>query len=218
MQKRNYSKELTALLQTIQGTPRLLLHACCAPCSSYVLEYLSDYFAIDVFFYNPNIAPEEEFEKRRDELERLIAQMPAKNPVRLLPSSYDGQRFQGVAFGLESAPEGGARCARCFRLRLEETAKLAADGKYDYFTTTLSISPLKNAQLLNQIGEELAERYHVKHLPADFKKQNGYKRSIELSREYQLYRQDYCGCIYSKAEREMKKSEGAEVCQSPEME
>lgn len=215
MQKKNYAKELTKLLETLQEPKRLLLHACCAPCSSYVLEYLSDYFEIDVLFYNPNIAPESEYNKRRTELERLICELPTKNRVRLLPCDYDGNVFAQIAKGLETAPEGGARCVKCFRLRLEQTAQLAAHDKYDYFTTTLSISPLKNAQLLNQIGEELAAKYGVAHLPSDFKKQNGYKRSIELSRQYELYRQDYCGCIYSKAEREaVKRGEEVHVCNS----
>lgn len=213
MQKRNYAKELTALLPTLPQPGRLLLHACCAPCSSYVLEYLSDYFEIDILFYNPNIAPQSEFEKRRAELQRLISQLPTKYPVRLLPVDYDGEAFTAAAKGLETAPEGGARCAKCFRLRLEETARRCKEGGYDYFTTTLSISPLKNAQLLNQIGEELAQQYGVTHLPSDFKKQNGYKRSIELSRQYELYRQDYCGCIYSKAEREAAKRGEEAPCQ-----
>lgn len=212
MQRKNYAKELTKLLETLHEPKRLLLHACCAPCSSYVLEYLSDYFEIDVLFYNPNIAPESEYNKRRAELERLIAELPTRHLVRLLPCDYDGNSFTQAAKGLETAPEGGARCAKCFRLRLEQTAKFAARDKYDYFTTTLSISPLKNAQLLNEIGEELAAEYGVAHLPSDFKKKNGYKRSIELSRKYHLYRQDYCGCIYSKAEREVAKREEAEKC------
>lgn len=200
---RNYSKELEGLLQKLeQGgeVPTLLLHACCAPCSSYVLEYLSRYFSISILYYNPNIAPKEEYKKRRAELARLVSSMPLVHPVSLIPCEYDGGAFARIAKGYEDAPEGGERCERCFRLRLEEAARAAKRLGCDYFTTTLSISPLKNAGLLNAIGEEVGREIGVKHLPADFKKKNGYKRSIELSREYGLYRQDYCGCVYSKEE------------------
>lgn len=206
----NYAKKLDALIASLpQGAPRptLLLHACCAPCSSAVLEYLTRYFDISLLYYNPNISPYAEYQKRLAELERLIAQMPMDHPPRLTPCSYDSEAFDRMAAGLEEEPEGGARCLRCYRLRLEEAARTARDLGLDYFTTTLSISPLKNAQALNRIGEELGERYGVKHLPGDFKKREGYKRSIELSREYGLYRQDYCGCVYSKAQRERQKQE-----------
>ena len=198
MQKRNYQKELESVLSTLTGTPRLLLHSCCAPCSSYVLEYLSQYFAITVLYYNPNISPKEEYELRKAEQIRLIQEGNWKNPVTFLDCDWDNDAFSAISDGLESAPEGGVRCFACYRLRLEAAAKAAKEGNFDYFTTTLSISPLKNAEKLNAIGEELAAIYGVKHLPADFKKKEGYKRSIELSRLYHLYRQNYCGCIYSK--------------------
>lgn len=205
---RNYSKELEAVLRGIEAggaSPSLLLHACCAPCSSYVLEYLSRYFSISILYYNPNIAPEAEYDKRKAELERLVSSMPMKNPVTLLPCEYDGGAFEKAAKGLEDVPEGGERCMRCFRLRLRRTAEEAKRRGFDYFTTTLSISPLKNAAALNRIGEEVGAEVGVRHLPADFKKRDGYKRSLELSREYSLYRQDYCGCVYSKAQRQMRK-------------
>ena len=182
-------------------TPRLLLHSCCAPCSSYVLEYLSEYFSITVFYYNPNIYPPEEFGKRVEEQERLIRELPAKHPVSFLEGPYEPERFYEMAKWLEQIPEGGERCFRCYRLRLLETAQMARAGSFDYFTTTLSISPLKNAQKLNEIGTRLAEEYGVPYLFSDFKKRNGYKRSTELSAEYGLYRQDYCGCVYSLRER-----------------
>lgn len=208
MNKQNYQKELDRLLEGIEKegrTPRLFLHSCCAPCSSYVLEYLSRYFEITVFFYNPNISPAEEYEKRVEEIRRMIGEMEFAHPVDLVEGEYDPQVFFQMAKGMEHIPEGGERCFGCYRLRMEEAARLAKEGNYDYFTTTLSISPLKNAQKINEIGEELAEIYQVSHLPSDFKKKNGYKRSIELSREYGLYRQDYCGCVFSKREREENK-------------
>lgn len=208
MNKRNYQKELDRLLEGIEKegrTPRLFLHSCCAPCSSYVLEYLSRYFEITVFFYNPNISPAEEYEKRVEEIRRMIGEMEFVHPVKLVEGEYDPQMFFRMAKGMEHIPEGGERCFGCYRLRMEEAARLAKEGNYDYFTTTLSISPLKNAQKINEIGEELAEIYQVSHLPSDFKKKNGYKRSIELSGEYELYRQDYCGCVFSKREREENK-------------
>ena len=208
MNKRNYQKELDRLLEGIDKegrTPRLFLHSCCAPCSSYVLEYLSRYFEITVFFYNPNISPAEEYEKRVEEIRRMIGEMEFAHPVELVEGEYDPQVFFQMAKGMEHIPEGGERCFGCYRLRMEEAARLAKEGNYDYFTTTLSISPLKNAQKINEIGEELAEIYQVSHLPSDFKKKNGYKSSIELSGEYELYRQDYCGCVFSKREREENK-------------
>ena len=207
MNIRNYQKELDRLIGQIQKenkVPSLFLHSCCAPCSSYVLEYLSKYFDITVFYYNPNIYPEEEYRKRVQEITRLVNSMEFEHPVKLIEGRYDPQKFFRMAKGLEDIPEGGERCFRCYRQRMEEAAKLAKEGGYDYFTTTLSISPLKNAARINEIGEELAEIYHVTHLPSDFKKKNGYKRSIELSHEYDLYRQNYCGCIYSKREASNK--------------
>ena len=189
MNKRNYQRELDQLLEHTQKeekVPCLFLHSCCAPCSSYVLEYLSQYFEITVFFYNPNISLEEEYRKRVAEIRRLVAAMSFTHPVHIMEGTYDPQIFYEMARGLERVPEGGERCFKCYRLRMEEAAKLAKEGNYDYFTTTLSISPLKNAEKINEIGEELAEIYEVKHLPSDFKKKNGYKRSIELSHEYGL--------------------------------
>lgn len=200
MNKINYQKELDKVIEVLQRqgrVPRLLLHSCCAPCSSYVLEYLSRYFEITVFYYNPNIYPPEEFGKRVEEQKRLIAQLPAEHPISFLDGPYEPERFYEMARGLEQVPEGGARCFKCYRLRLTETAEMARAGKYDYFTTTLSISPLKNAEKLNEIGGQLAKDYGVDYLYSDFKKRNGYKRSTELSREYGLYRQDYCGCEFS---------------------
>ena len=200
----NYQKELDKVIEVLQRqgrVPRLLLHSCCAPCSSYVLEYLSRYFEITVFYYNPNIYPPEEFGKRVEEQKRLIAQLPAEHPISFLDGPYEPERFYEMARGLEQVPEGGERCFKCYRLRLTETAEMARAGKYDYFTTTLSISPLKNAEKLNEIGGQLAKDYGVDYLYSDFKKRNGYKRSTELSREYGLYRQDYCGCVFSMRER-----------------
>lgn len=210
--KRNYQKEMEKILQSEtaiplqQHTQTLLLHSCCAPCSSYVLEYLSEYFAITVFYYNPNIYPETEYALRVEEQKRLIEQLPAKHPISLIEGHFDPKEFYQAVKGLEHIPEGGERCHACFRLRLNETAKLAAGQNFDYFTTTLTISPLKNAPKLNAIGEELAAAYGIRWLPSDFKKKNGYKRSTELSAEYGLYRQDYCGCVFSKREQEIRKS------------
>lgn len=204
--KRNYQKELEVILQEIKGkneqaVPKLFLHSCCAPCSSYVLEYLSEYFAVTVFYYNPNISPQQEYEMRVEEMERLIAEMQFSNPVTLEKGEYCPEKFFEMAKGMEAIPEGGERCFQCYRMRMEETARLAAQGEYDYFTTTLSISPLKNSQKINEIGEELEQLYGVKHLPSDFKKKNGYKRSIELSAEHQLYRQNFCGCVFSRKDK-----------------
>lgn len=205
---RNYQKELEKLLQEKEEKKEpltLFLHSCCAPCSSYVLEYLSHYFAITVFYYNPNIFPEEEYAKRVEEQERLIEQMKTEYPVKFLAGDYKPQDFYDAVKGMEKLPEGSDRCFVCYELRMREAAKLAAEGGYDYFTTTLSISPLKNAAKINEIGEKLALEYGVKHLPSDFKKKNGYQRSIVLSKEYGLYRQDYCGCVYSMEERKRQK-------------
>ena len=201
--RRNYQKELEAVLEKVKNEgklPSLLLHACCAPCSSYVLEYLSGFFEITVLYYNPNISPREEYEKRVEELKRLIHEMPFPNPVHMIEGEYEPERFFACAKGMENVPEGGERCFACYRLRLEKTARIAAKMGFDYFTTTLSISPLKNAARLNEIGEELGEIYRISHLPADFKKKNGYLRSLAVSREYDLYRQDFCGCVYSRRE------------------
>lgn len=202
--KKNYQLLLDKELQklTAEGrVPKLLLHSCCAPCSSYTLEYLSKYFEITVFYYNPNIYPEEEYQKRVAELERFISEFPAEHPIKLIKGSYDPDEFFSAVRGLEDIPEGGERCFACYRLRLEKTAQLAAELGADYFTTTLSISPYKNAEKLGEISEELEGIYKVRALPTDLKKRDGYKRSIELSAEYGLYRQDYCGCVFSKQER-----------------
>ena len=242
---RNYQKELDKIIESIgsddKSTPTLLLHSCCAPCSSYVLEYLREYFRITVFYYNPNISMEEEYRKRVAEQKRLIAayneevsgkdaqnvnlgseqlqgrgvqnvqeQEKSNNNTRyimdFIEGDYEPECFYEIARGLEQCPEGGDRCFNCYELRLRETAKRAQAGKYDYFATTLTISPLKNAVKLNEIGERLAAEYGVSWLPSDFKKKGGYQRSIELSKEYDLYRQDYCGCVYSKEERERQRS------------
>ncbi|MBO5265692.1 MAG: epoxyqueuosine reductase QueH [Ruminiclostridium sp.] len=201
----NYQKLLDKTIDGIKGesrTPSLLLHACCAPCSSYVLEYLSEYFSITVFYYNPNITEEDEYRKRVEEEKRLISEMPLKNKVSFIEGRYDTERFFEIAKGKENIPEGGARCFDCYRLRIAETARVAKENGFDFFTTTLSISPLKNAQKLNEIGAEEAEKVNIPYLFSDFKKREGYKRSIKLSAEYKLYRQNYCGCIYSKKEAE----------------
>ena len=198
---RNYQKELERLIETWrkeEDVPSLLLHSCCAPCSSYVLEYLSQYMKITVFYYNPNIYPPEEYRMRTEEQQRLIQSMKTKYPVTFLEGTYCPQEYYEAVRGLEKEPEGGARCEVCFRMRLAEAAKMAEAGKFDYVTTTLSISPLKNAAKLNQIGEEEAAKHGVCYLPSDFKKKNGYKRSVELSEEYGLYRQNYCGCVFSR--------------------
>lgn len=210
MQKINYQKELDKIINGIKETdeaPKLLIHSCCAPCSSYVLEYLSQYFKITVFYYNPNIYPEEEYDKRVEEQKRLIKELPVKNPVEFIEGRFDPAEFYDAVRGLEQVKEGGERCFACFRLRLEETAKLAKRLGADYFTTTLSISPHKNAQKLNEIAGELSRIYDIKNLPSDFKKKEGYKRSVELSAEYHLYRQDYCGCVFSQREAGLRRSE-----------
>ena len=203
MQKINYQKLMEneiAHNRQEQKVPALLLHSCCAPCSSYVLEYLSNYFKITVFYYNPNITEEAEYKKRVAEQARLISELDTVYPIQLVEGKYDPQRFYEITKGMEQMDEGGERCFACYRLRLEEAAKLAADGCFDYVTTTLSISPMKNAEKLNEIGAEVGEKYGILWLFSDFKKKNGYKRSIELSHEHALYRQNYCGCVFSKKE------------------
>ena len=203
--KRNYQRELEQILEDLKKegkVPKLFLHSCCAPCSSYVLEYLSEYFEITVFYYNPNIYPPQEYEERAREQKRFIEQFPARYPISYVEGNYDTKRFYEMAKGLEHIPEGGERCFRCYELRMREAAMLAKEGGYDFFTTTLSISPLKNAQKLNEIGEALQTELGIRHLPSDFKKKGGYQRSTQLSKEYELYRQNYCGCVFSKNERE----------------
>ena len=204
----NYQLKLDKELERITAegrVPRLLLHVCCAPCSSYVLEYLSRYFDITVCFYNPNISPKSEYDYRAQELTRLTREMPLPHPVLCRIADYDPAAFAAIAKGLENESEGGERCTACYRLRLTETAKIAASEGFDYFTTTLSISPLKDAVRLNTIGGELSQKYGVPYLYSDFKKREGYKRSIQLSAEHNLYRQDYCGCAFSKAEAARRK-------------
>ena len=195
---KNYSLELEKIIESLNGTPTLLLHSCCAPCSSYVLNYLSDYFKITVLYYNPNISPIEEYEKRKQEQIRLINEMPFKNEVSILDCDYDNDKFEALARGLEEEKEGGPRCFKCYNLRLEKTALLAKENNFDYFGTTLTVSPYKNSQKLNEIGATLEEKYNIPYLYSDFKKKEGYKKSIEFSKEYNLYRQNYCGCKYSK--------------------
>ena len=199
MNKINYQKELDKIIENNkENKPSLMLHSCCAPCSSYVLEYLSKYFDITVFYFNPNISPESEYIKRVNEVKRLIEEMPECEDVKFLEGRYNPNEFYDCAKGLEDAPEGGERCLKCFRLRFKETANAAAKAGSEYVCTTLTISPLKIADNLNKIGKEECEKLGLKGLPSDFKKKNGYKRSIELSNEYDLFRQNYCGCVFSK--------------------
>ena len=207
MQKRNYQKELDALIEKEIGAesqelPTLLLHSCCAPCSSYTLEYLSRYFRITVLYFNPNIMRKEEYEKRVGEQQRLIGELAAS--ISFLAGRYEPREFVEAVKGMEHEPEGGKRCWTCYQLRLEEAARIASEKGFDFFCTTLSISPLKHADWLNSIGEELSQRYGVRWLPSDFKKKGGYKRSIELSKTHNLYRQNFCGCEYSRAENAAK--------------
>jgi predicted adenine nucleotide alpha hydrolase (AANH) superfamily ATPase len=196
----NFQQWLAEKIKEIKKSkqiPTLLLHSCCAPCSSYVLDYLSAYFSITVFFYNPNIHPEEEYEKRLKEQIELINQLPVKNAVNFISGPYEPELFFQKIKGLEQEPEGKRRCLKCFELRLEKTAQKTIKLGYDYFTTTLTISPHKNALAINQIGSHIASIYHLHYLYSDFKKKEGFKNSISLSHKYQLYRQNYCGCIFS---------------------
>lgn len=199
--KINYQKMMEQTISKIQSqdqVPKLLLHSCCAPCSSYVLEYLTNFFYIILLYYNPNIYPFEEYEYRAGEQKRLIEQLPHKHPVDLIVDPYEPQEFHQAAKGFEKEAEGGERCRNCYTLRLERAASRAKEQNCDYFATTLSISPLKDAFKINKIGMELEEKYGVNYLLSDFKKKNGYQRSVELSKQYDLYRQNYCGCVYSR--------------------
>ena len=212
MNRINYQKELEKILEkqpvSREQGETLFLHSCCAPCSSYVLEYLCRYFAITVFYFNPNISFREEYGKRVEEQKRLIDAYNKEKrgfPIQILEGDYKPELFYETAKGYEDCPEGGERCLRCFELRLRETAEKARKGGYDYFGTTLTISPLKNADKINEIGRNLSGEYGVAWLPSDFKKKEGYKRSVELSAQYGLYRQDYCGCAFSKAERDRRR-------------
>ncbi len=203
MNKINYQLILDKEIEKIKASankPTLLLHACCAPCSSYVLEYLSQIFKITLYFYNPNISPEKEYIFRLDELKRLTGEMLPESDIEVVNAEYEPELFYEMAKGMEEMKEGGERCFKCYEMRLKKAASAAKDGGYDYFTTTLSISPHKNAQKLNEIGKMLSDEYGVSYLFSDFKKKGGYKRSCELSQQFGLYRQDYCGCVYSKAE------------------
>ena len=194
----NYQKQLDKIIQGLgEKAPSLLLHTCCAPCSSYCIEYLSNYFNITVLYYNPNIYPESEYIHRKSEQIRLIGEMKTKYSVKFIDCDFESEKFYEAVNGMENCREGGERCFKCYRLRLTKAARVASQNGFDYFTTSLTISPLKNAGKINEIGEELANEYGVKFLPSDFKKKEGFKRSIELSKEYNLYRQNYCGCVYS---------------------
>lgn len=193
----NYQQEQDKIIEALTEKPKILLHSCCGPCSSYCIEVLSKHFFVTVLWYNPNIQPEKEHNLRLENQIKLIKNMKTENPVSFLEIPYDDNEFLEIAKGYETEKEGGSRCEKCFLLRLEKTAQLAKEKGFDYFTTTLTVSPHKNAPLINHIGFSFAEKYGVKFLPSDFKKKNGYKRSIELSKEYELYRQDYCGCSFS---------------------
>lgn len=208
MEKKNYDKWMQEIIeknQELEIVPTLLLHTCCAPCSSAVIERLSKYFRITVFYYNPNIEPLEEYLKRKEEQKRFLSEVTTPYPISFLDCDYEHEEFIQLSKGLENEKEGGPRCLKCYRLRLLKTALKAQEFHFDYFGTSLTVSPYKNAQVLNQIGEELQKKFNVKYLYSDFKKRNGYKRSIELSKDYHLYRQDYCGCSFSKAQREQEK-------------
>lgn len=210
----NYQSELEKILaRESEHGKSVLLHSCCAPCSSYVLTYLRQYFKVTVFYFNPNITADEEYYKRVEEQKRLIAELNKENDgyqIQCIEGDYEPKSFLETVKGYESFPEGGERCKLCFRQRLEATALLARKDGFDYFATTLTVSPLKNATVLNELGLALAGEYNVSYLMSDFKKKNGYKQSIELSKKYDLYRQDYCGCAFSKAERELQKQKNAE--------
>lgn len=200
MNQRNYQKELEANIKkhlTRGEVPTLLLHSCCAPCSSYVLEYLSQYFRITVLYYNPNIYPAEEYFHRVREQQQFIQAFPMKYAVDFIEGAYETERFYEMTKGMEHLPEGSERCFACYELRIREAAVYTKRLELDYFTTTLSISPMKNAQKLNEIGGRLAEEYGIAYLYSDFKKKNGYLRSTQISKAYGMYRQDYCGCIFS---------------------
>ena len=193
----NYDLEMEHQMQEYKEGTKVLLHACCAPCSSAVLERIASYFEVTILYFNPNITKEEEYQKRLGELKKFIKSIHSEYPVRLIEGRYQPKEFFEIAKGLEEEPERGKRCYKCYQLRLEETAKVASDNNFPLFCTTLTLSPHKNADWINQIGKELDKEYKATYLYSDFKKKNGYKRSIELSKEYNLYRQDYCGCIYS---------------------
>ncbi len=203
----NYQLETERIIKSLDHVPSLLLHACCAPCSSYVLEYLTEFFNVTVYFYNPNITEDSEYEKRKNELMRLIKEKPFRYPVKMIDGDYSPEVFFNMSKGFEDCLEGGERCFLCYEQRMRSTAQLAKDHNYEYFCTTLSVSPHKNAAKLNEIGASLSDEFGVPYLFSDFKKRGGYKRSIELSKQYGLYRQNYCGCIYSRIQAERKDKE-----------
>ena len=203
----NYQLETDKIIKSLDHVPTLLLHACCAPCSSYVLEYLTEYFSVTVYFYNPNITENSEYEKRKNELKRLVKEKSFSNPVKMIDGDYSPEVFFNMSKGLEDCPEGSERCFLCYEQRMRSTAQLAKELNFEYFCTTLSVSPHKNAVKLNEIGASLSDEYGVPYLFSDFKKRGGYKRSIELSRQYGLYRQNYCGCIFSRIQAERKDKE-----------
>ncbi|MDD6212026.1 MAG: epoxyqueuosine reductase QueH [Clostridiales bacterium] len=200
MNRKNYQREMEQIINQYCRTekaPSLLLHSCCGPCSSAVMERLTPFFEVTIFYYNPNIYPDEEYHLRAREQEELIRRFPAVNPIHFLEGEYHPEEFYHLVRGYEKEPEGGERCFLCYEQRLRAAATAAKNGDFDFFTTTLSISPLKNADKLNEIGQKVAEEYGQKYLLSDFKKKNGYVRSVELSEKYGMYRQDYCGCVYS---------------------
>lgn len=206
----NYAKIMDNIILELQKenkVPNLLLHSCCAPCSSHVIDTLHKYFNITIFYYNPNIEPESEYLKRKNEEINFIKKFPHQNKLEIIDSDYDNELYHQVVKGLENEKEGGARCMKCYYLRLDKTASKAKELGFDYFATTLTVSPFKNSAKINEFGEKLSQKYNIKYLYSDFKKKNGYKHSIELSKEYNLYRQDYCGCIYQKKERDEKKQQ-----------
>lgn len=212
----NYQLELERALRTLEGTtPRLLLHCCCAPCASYVLEYLAPRFAVTAYYYNPNIDTAHEHAHRAEELARLVREMPLPGAPDVRAEPYAPEEFYAAVKGLEKLPEGGERCRACYRLRLARAAQAAAAGGYDFFTTTLSISPHKNAAWLNELGQAMAERYGVRWLPSDFKKKNGFGRSTQLAAQYGLYRQDYCGCVFSRREAGARKAANRAAAPEP---
>ncbi len=200
----NSNEQMERLLKELNQEgkiPKLLLHTCCAPCSTTVIERLLSFFHITVFYYNPNIEPESEYKKRKEEQKRLLKEISSKNPITFLDCDYNNLEFENIAKGYENCLEGGERCHRCYLLRLEKTAEMAKQLGFDYFGTSLTVSPYKNAFIINQIGKELQEKYSVNYLISDFKKKDGYKRSIDLSKKYNLYRQNFCGCQYSQKEK-----------------
>ncbi len=212
MNKVNYQRELDQIIDRLQKeerVPKLLMHSCCAPCSSYCLSYLAEYFYITIYYYNPNITEQAEYQKRVKEQQRLLGELPVKYPISFVEGAYEPEVFLAMAKGMEQLPEGGGRCFACYELRQRKAAEYAKEHHFDYFTTTLSVSPHKNAPKLNEIGLRLAQEYDIPYLVSDFKKKGGYLKSIELSAEYHLYRQDYCGCVYSKAAREREKQQKA---------